>query len=188
METVIFEPFLAVPPVLPPVVPRPIWFGGKEDLVRIQLSSGERLEIRAVHLYNESALQELSIKRASATQQMGGVSTGLGAIGSASWVIGVSAVLSLVESSLSKKAFANGFALFQEVFKEEQKLRESSVVFPVGRIKFVQHPSPGLWRAVEGVEKFIHNGDDFLTVVDDRCCTSAIRWNAVEHLIHETKK
>jgi hypothetical protein len=102
--------------------------------------------------------------------------------------VGVSAILSLVESSVSKRAFADGFALLQEVFKEEEKLRESGEFFPVGRIQFVGNPAPGLWRVVESRETFIHSGDEFLSVMDADGSTAAIRWSAVERWSYEQKK
>ena len=78
---------VAIPPILEPTLPQPVWFGSETSLLQIKTTSGAEFEIISVRLFNAADLQMLAIKKAIAAQKMGGVFTGLGSIGSFSSVI-----------------------------------------------------------------------------------------------------
>jgi hypothetical protein len=170
----------------------------------IRLTSGAELQIKAVRLYNESALKKLNSKKAEAMKMFKGVSTGLGAFGSIDWVLEAAAVIGTTEAFLTAGASAAGTSLLEEALQEDRKLRKEGVFFPVSKIQFIENPVPGIWRAFNNdcqatvithktfqltrktespTTTFIHNGDDFISVLTDENSVSSIRWEAIEHYV-----
>jgi hypothetical protein len=189
LETIIFLPAVpAIAPALPPVIepaepPAPIWFGKKSAFLRVRLTSGVTLEIAAVKLFQEAALYDVAAAKNAALAKMGGVSTGLGAIGSLSWVLMATSVIGMVESHLSNAAAEQGRGLLHAVAVRELKIRQCGEFFPVGLIDQIEQPLPGLWRVPPQPcypTGFIHTGDDFLTVRDAAGTILSVRWGAVE--------
>jgi DNA-directed RNA polymerase subunit RPC12/RpoP len=171
--------------------------------LEIRLGSGAELKIKAVRLYDEINLAEISSLRATAVKSLRGVSTGLGSFGSIGWVLATSVVIGAVEGVLSAGAASSGSSMLSEVIRLEEKLRTRGVMCPVGRIENIETPIPGLWRVcykrqarigtgktfLTGEQKFelrevqsalIHPGDDFLTVQTGDGSVRSIRWSAVE--------
>jgi hypothetical protein len=174
--------------------------------LEIRLSSGVELKIKAVKLYNETALKELNSKKAEAMKMFKGVSTGLGAFGSIDWVLAASAVIGATEAVLSAGATSAGARLLEEAIQAERRLRKEGVFFFVSKIQFVEDPTPGFWRAI--IKKdikvevpvyqiiqvtpktemrtttvtsvFVHNGDEFIAVIADGNDVSSIRWGSIE--------
>jgi len=174
--------------------------------VAIRLNSGAELTIKAVRLYDEIALAKVNAKRAEAMKMFKGVSTGIGSWGSIEWVLAASAVVGAVESVLSAGASSVGASLLEEAIQAERQLRKEGVLFPVSKIEYIENPTPGFWRVptaknmqikvpvyqiIEIKQKtetqtktvmsaFVHNGDEFISVMTDDNSTCSIRWSAVE--------
>jgi hypothetical protein len=162
-----------------------------------------------VRLYDEIALTELNSKKAEAMKMFKGVSTGIGPWGSIEWVLAASAVIGAVEGVLSAGASSAGARLLEEAIQAERKLRKEGVFFPIGKIQFIENPMPGFWRVpvkkdiqskvpvyqiiqikqktetrTETVTSaFVHNGDEFISVMADDNTVSSIRWSAIEHYV-----
>ena len=171
--------------------------------LEIRTLSGNSHQIKAIRLYDEIHLSEISAKRAEALKRLQGVSTGIGSIGSIGWVLATSVVIGAVESVLSAGATSSGYALLANVIKLEQELRANGTFISIEEIENIETPNPGLWRVpykrkanVEagvtfmGEKKwemrelstaFIHSGDEFITVQTEDGAVQAIRWTAVEH-------
>lgn len=161
--------------------------------VEIKMQSGGELKIKAVRLFDESILLAIAAKRAEAAQGSKGVSTGLGSIGSLEWVLASSLVIGAVEGVLSAATNKAGTSSLAEALRLEQLLRKQDLLIPVGIIQNIEHPVPGLWRAV-GEMRFqipdrepssnksalIHDGGDFLAVQTDDGALRSIRWSSVE--------
>jgi hypothetical protein len=174
------------------------------SVLSIRLNSGAELRIKAIRLYDEIDLAELNKKKAEAMKLLQGVSTGLGAIGSLEWVLAASVAIGLAEAALSTGAESVGGRLLAEAIEAEQKLREKGVFKPVGIIREIENPLPGLWRVpttrvmqfsvqvrafpLDKTETrtktvpsaYIHIGDDFICVQTDDDSVCSIRWSAVE--------
>lgn len=156
--------------------------------LEIRLNSSVELKIKAVKLYNETALKELNSKKAEAMKMFKGASTGLAVFGSIDWVLAASAVIGATEAVLSAGAASTGESLLTEAVKAERKLRKEGVFFSVGKIQFIESPIPGSWRGIVKAETrttmvtstFVHNGDEFISVMADGNEVSSIRWNAIE--------
>ena len=171
----------------------------------IRLNSGAELKIKAVLLYEETALAKINSKKREAMELLKGVSTGIGAWGSIEWVLEASVVIGVMESLLSAGASSEGVKLLQEAFQAEQKLRKDGIYFPVSKIQHLEYPIPGFWKAysvaavqedtqvvktlqlskneVRTVKKhtsFVHNGDEFISVKSENDSKHSIRWSAVE--------
>jgi hypothetical protein len=177
--------------------------------VQIRLNSGTELKIKAICLYDENLLAALNSKKAQAAKMLQGVSTGLGAIGSIEWVLGASIVIGAAEAVLSAGASSTGIKLLEEAIQADRKLRNEGVFLIVSKIHSIEHPVPRLWRLrgkkmaqVEIVTSlasskmetravfttYIHNGDEFLSVVTDDDSVQSIRWSAVEHYFYKSAK
>jgi hypothetical protein len=178
--------------------------------LEIRLSSGAELKIKAVQLYDEIALAKVNSKRAEAMKMFKGVSTGIGPWGSIEWVLAASAVIGAVESVLSAGASSAGASLLDEAIQAERNLRKKGVFFPVGKIQYIEDPTPGFWRVpvkkdirskvpvyqvIQIKQKtetrtttvtsaFIHNGDEFISVATDDNLSCSTRWNAVERYFY----
>lgn len=156
--------------------------------LEIRLNSGAELKIKTVRLYDEIALAEVNSKKAEAMKLFNGVSTGLGVWGSIEWVLAASAVIGAAEAVLSAGASSAGSRLLEEAIHAEQKLRKEGVFLPVRRIQNIENPMPGFWRMLARKGKdigtassgFVHNGDEFISVMADDDTVSSIRWSAVE--------
>lgn len=72
------------------------------------LSSGQILKIKGVMLYPSEELGRIATIRAEAAQKLGGVSSGVGFIGSPGWAIGAGAALGLLENIASGVAKKKG--------------------------------------------------------------------------------
>jgi hypothetical protein len=114
--------------------------------LHVPLSSGAELKVKAVCLYDELDLGEISAKRSEGFKKLGGVSTGLGAIGSVEWVLAASVVIGAAEAILSSGASSEGKRLLQEAMLDDRRLRKKGVFCAVGQIKMIESPVPGLWR------------------------------------------
>jgi hypothetical protein len=81
------------------------------DHIQLLLSSGQTLKVGAIELYPAEQLAKIAGIRAQAAQKLGGVSTGLGFIGSPEWVIGASALLGVLEAALSDSSKKQALSL-----------------------------------------------------------------------------
>jgi hypothetical protein len=174
------------------------------SLLEIRLNSGAELKIKAVRLYDEIELAKVNSKKAEAMKMFNGVSTGIGPWGSIGWVLAASAVIGTVESVLSAGASSAGVSLLEEAIQAERKLRKEGVFFPVGKIQQIENPTPGFWRVPSKRDiqvevkaflgpkmetqtvpsAFVHNGDEFISVVTDDDSTYSIRWSTVERYLY----
>jgi hypothetical protein len=179
--------------------------------LEIRLNSGAELKIKAVRLYDETALTELNSKKAEAMKMFKGVSTGFGPWGSIEWVLAASAVIGAAEAVLSAGASSEGTRLLEEAIQAERKLRNEGIFFPVGKIQYIENPIPGFWRVpvkkdiqfkvpvyqiIQVKQKmetrtktvtsaFVHNGDEFISVMTDDNTVSSIRWSAIERYVYQ---
>ena len=158
----------------------------------IQLNSGEELKIKAIRLYDELALAKLNSKRAEAMKMLKGVSTGIAPWGSIGWVLAASAVIGTVESVLSAGTTTTGAKLLQEVIQIERNLHQRGVFFPVAKIQYIGTPTPDFWKAYRkknhATSAFIHNGDEFITVMTEDGLDCSIRWTAIGRYYYSKPK
>jgi len=154
----------------------------------IWLNSGAELKIKTIQLYDEIALARVNSKKAEAMKMLKGVSSGIGPWGSIEWVLAASAVIGAVEAVLSAGSTSTGSSLLKEAIQAERQLRKEGTFLPVGKIHNIEDPLPGSWRAFAKKAKvkatFVHNGDEFISVMTDDDSTCSIRWNAVERYFY----
>jgi hypothetical protein len=169
------------------------------DELMLLLSSGQTLKVHGIELYPADELAKIAALRAEAAQKLGGVSSGLGFIGSPGWVIGASAVLGLLEASLSDGSKKSALRLLAQAEELSGAARSLGHLCQIESIKGVERPNPGSWTARATVSKrvmdkgffgketyrdvsvstvFVHSGDDFLGVETDGGLMN-IRWSSV---------
>src|SRR5258707_3807369 len=115
------------PPSLPPQPPLL-----PADRLMLLLSSGQTLKVRGIELFPAEELAKVAGLRGDAAQKLGGVSTGLGFIGSPGWVIGASAALGFLEAALSDGAKKSGLRLLSQAEGLSDAVRSQGRLFEIG--------------------------------------------------------
>ncbi|MCP1850517.1 MULTISPECIES: hypothetical protein [unclassified Bradyrhizobium] len=123
------------------------------------LSSGQTLKVRAIELYPAEQLAKIAGLRAQAAQKMGGVSTGLGFIGSPAWAVGAGAVLGVLEAALSESSRKQALPTIKYAEELVMSLRATGQVFGIENIKHIEHPDPSVWAAsTVAIKRITENG------------------------------
>lgn len=168
------------PPSEPPPAPEPVWFGSQASAVEIVLTSGTALKIKEVRLYDAKELIDLAAQKKQAADLLNEVSSPCGTIGDPLWVVATVKSIGAIDERKSRESVQTGLALLQKLAEQERKLHEDAKFFPVGRVQDMEKPVPGLWQAPSAESKFVHNGDEFVTVKDAGGVVKSIRWSCVE--------
>lgn len=166
---------------------QPIWFGAPNSQIKLTLTSGTSLAVAQLKLFDAQALQRLASLKTAATQ-LGGVSTGLGVIGSFEWVILASAAIGAIESAMTNAMAKQGANTLRDALVLERQIRRTGSFFPIGMIEHVEQASPGHWEVpaqAVAPHGFIHNGEDFIVVKDTNGVSTSIRWSTVETYKYE---
>ncbi|WP_144441425.1 hypothetical protein [Bradyrhizobium sp. CCGE-LA001] len=116
------------------------------------LSSGQSLKIYGVTLYPTEAIAVISGLRSEAASKMGGVSTGIGFIGSPTWAIGAGAALGFLESVASDAARKNGLKMFAEADRQTDALLAQGLLFRMKDVTNSDRPLPASWSSTALVD------------------------------------
>jgi hypothetical protein len=176
-------------------------WAGNELNIELTLSSGQLIKVKSIKLYNQQQLVAINVKKAKIVSLSGGVSTGLGSIGSFTWVAASSLAIGFVESILSGSARIEAEKLLKELSDDEIKLRETSHFFPVNQIRLIGLPFPNAWSSrkevttfikryskepankppplINVVLDFVHDGSEFITVINAEDKVISVRWDSV---------
>ena len=149
------------------------------SIAAVLLASGHLLKVRGVALYPSAKLREIAQLRQMASQKLGGVSSGIGFIGSPAWAIGSVLALGLLERAVSNSAKKEGIAMLGQADALALTLLQAAILFPVGRLSNRDEPVPSLWSAKSNDgEQYAHDGGEFVTV-DTSAGLMKIRWQHV---------
>jgi hypothetical protein len=146
----------------------------------ISLTSGQTLEIRKILLFEEPWVNQIARLRASAAQDLQGVSTGIGFWGSPEWVLGGAAVLGLVEGLLSSSTQKRALATMQTVLTLASERPERAKLFDVKDVKNTHIPHPNAWHVDRLHDRYVHDGDDFVHI-ETNLDQMSVRWR--EHVV-----
>ena len=80
--------------------------------------------------------------------QLGGVSSGIGFIGSPEWVIGGAVVSGLLTSALSNAATKAGVETLNQAAQVLEQIRLQRISFEVGEIERIDLPHPKAWLGI----------------------------------------
>ncbi|MCP1914447.1 hypothetical protein J2R96_006927 [Bradyrhizobium elkanii] len=115
--------------------------------------------MRAIELYPAEQLAKIAGLRAQAAQKMGGVSTGLGFIGSPAWAVGAGAVLGVLEAALSESSRKQALPTIKYAEELVMSLRATGQVFGIENIKHIEHPDPSVWAvSTVAIKRITENG------------------------------
>lgn len=178
--------------------PKPKAIANLERVMILGLSSGEVIKARGVRLFNQPKLVALNQKKARIVELSGGVSTGIGSIGSLAWVAGTQLAIGMLESILTTSAHNHANRLFQEATQEEWELLQKAEFFEVSQIVNCNMPSPQTWWSekrektgmvslnskvppplTESNVLFVYDGSEFLMVKADCGNLFNVRWSDV---------
>ena len=131
------------------------------------LTSGQKLTLHKVMLYDEDGVQEIAKLRAQAAKSLGGGSLGVGVIGSPGWT--------LLET-------------LQTAQRKSETAAKSGIFVAFAKVTDSHSPHPSVWSAsVEfkkswdhgsGRRRLVHNGDEFVNV-ETNLGAMSIRWDQV---------
>jgi hypothetical protein len=122
------------------------------------LASGQTLKIHGVTLYPAESVATISGIRSEAVSKMGGVSTGIGFIGSPTWAIGAGAALGILESMASDVTRKSGIKMLAEVDKLTEALYAQGLLFRMRDVSGSDRPLPPAWSATALVDDHIDIG------------------------------
>lgn len=123
------------------------------DAVAI-LSSGQTLKIHGVTLYPTESIAVISGLRSEAASKMGGISTGIGFMGSPTWAIGAGAALGFLESVASDAARKNGLRMFAEADRQTDALHAQGLLFRMRDVANSDRPLPASWSSTALVDDY----------------------------------
>ncbi|RXH41313.1 hypothetical protein [Bradyrhizobium zhanjiangense] len=127
-----------------------------ENRAVLLLASGHILKVAGVLLYPAGSLAEIATIRAQAAEKLGGVSTGIGFIGSPGWAIGAGAALGLLEGAMTSAARKDAVLLLQRAREMEQSVLAAGLLFRVGEINGIARPTPAGWTATVYVDDRVY--------------------------------
>ncbi|WP_158669933.1 hypothetical protein [Bradyrhizobium guangdongense] len=118
-----------------------------DDRAVVLLTSGHILKIAGITLYPAEILTRAAGLRAQASGKLGGVSTGIGFLGSPGWALGAGAALGLLEGALSDAARREGVALLRQADEADRAALNGGLLFRVSEIVGIERPAPATWAA-----------------------------------------
>ena len=113
----------------------------------VVLSSGRQIKIDKVRLYPAPMLKAFVALRVKAQQELGGFSSGIGFLGSPSWVLGSAAVLGVLESIITSSKAKKGAILLQEANEFHQQIQQKGILFDTSEIEGIESPDLANWKA-----------------------------------------
>jgi hypothetical protein len=120
------------------------------------LTSGQVLHVTGIVLYPADVLATVANLRNLAAEKLGGVSAGIGFIGSPGWVLGASAALGIIEGMMSSSARKDGVRLLGEADAKANELLDQGLIVPVDQISNRHRPSPASWSALCSTDESVN--------------------------------
>jgi hypothetical protein len=115
----------------------------------LMLASGQALKMQQVMLYDRDEVVQIAAARAEAMKGLGGVSTGIGFIGSPEWAIGGAAALGLFEGLLSSAVQRKAAESLRMAEQRAEQLRTRGRYFDAVAIAGLDVADPFAWYAQE---------------------------------------
>ena len=146
----------------------------------VMLASGQSIRMQRVMLYEEDHVKEIALLRAQAMKSLGGVSTGVGFLGSPEWALGGAAALGLIEGMLSSAMRKQASEALTLMEYKADNLSRAGVLFEVNKITGLGLPHPHRWSATHSAtrKRHVHAGDDFVHFEADLGLIS-VRWSHI---------
>ena len=152
---------------------------GADTFIELTFGGGGPVTFTSLWLYPASGVAEWRQILATAHQQLGGVSSGLGFFGSPEWVFGAAAAAAVLEGIASSVKVQDGKRSLRTAETKFQDLRRSRRLFPVGKVLNLDLPQPAAWVSKHEGEEFGSLGEDFLSGQTDHGADLHVRWLAV---------
>jgi hypothetical protein len=125
------------------------------------LTSGQRLTLLKVMLYDEEGVQEVATLRAKAAKSLGSGSLGVGVIGSPSWTLfGEAAAMSIVGGFLSSVLQKQAVEMLQTAQTKSEAVAKSGVFVDFAQVTNSHVPHPRVWCATVEIEKRVETRSD----------------------------
>ena len=116
------------------------------------LSSGHSVILDEVMLFPELEIAHLLQLRAAAAKQFGGVSSGIGVIGSPAWAIGGALAIGLIEGLASSAMKDKAATLLKEASVQLMRMTGIGRFIPYADITGMELPSPQAWQFDETID------------------------------------
>lgn len=137
----------------------------------VAMTSGSQHCVTEVFLHEETQLREAHALRIAASKNLGGVSTGIGFLGSPEWALGGAAVLGILEGIAGNVAAKKGLSQVDESNRLLAAAQTDGVFVPVRDIQNISVPKPSLWKGIMKqtasksgslLKAYIHSGEPFV--------------------------
>ena len=116
--------------------------------VKMTLSSGQTVSAKKVMLYPKDLIVEIALLKANAMSKLGGVSSGIGFLGSPGWAIGGALALGAITSALSSGMKKEGMEMLEEAEELYLSMKKQGFLADVSGVKGIERPIPKNWIAV----------------------------------------
>lgn len=129
------------------------------------LKSGQSVTLDEIKLFPEAEVQKLIALRAEAAQLLGGVSTGIGFLGSPEWAIGGALALGLLERAASSSMRTKASQILQDASAQQELLLSRGQFFNFELVVGISMPTPPAWSgSEEWGKRFVHFDQEFLPI------------------------
>lgn len=146
----------------------------------LEIETPHRLiQVNEVKMFHTKAVAHWRALMASAQEKMGGVSSGIGFIGSPGWVLSGAVVLGAIEGALSSANAKAGMKIVSQAAEFMNEMRNRAVYVRISEIENVDIPNPDAWQARQGGISFSMLGEDFVAVRAMDGAELMVRWSAV---------
>ena len=154
----------------------------------LTMSSGIVYRVVRVELFRKLDVIELDTLNFEAQKLLTPQTSGIGFIGSLSWVVMMSSLMSWAEDKANSKRKGEGLKLLAAYESGSKKLKQNGVYIDVASINNLDFPEPRKWLGKNAPEKrkiqssLVHDGSEFVNIETVDGDLLSIRWSFVESI------
>lgn len=116
-------------------------------VLKLHLASGKEVVVTRVQLFPEAKIRQLITLRGAAQEEMAGFSSGIGFIGSLSWVVSGAVLLGAAESAISNVKMKKGFEILAKASLLQSEIKAQGKYINVAEVAGLDEPNPAKWSA-----------------------------------------
>ncbi|MDE2599645.1 MAG: hypothetical protein KGL40_08480 [Rhodocyclaceae bacterium] len=115
--------------------------------LKLHLASGKEILATRIQLFPETKIRQLIALRSAAQEEMAGFSSGIGFIGSLSWVVSGAVLLGAAESVISNAKMKKGFEILAKASLLQSEIKAQGKYIRISEVVGLEEPHPAKWSA-----------------------------------------